>query len=230
MNYAVQVTRIIMFLSIAVFFTCSTVQIARLPAELSKRIDPVIDRVHQRDDQIKTILKDVSDTMEDNYWDTKANVETTTVILRDVSEITKALRSDLLPDLIDAVKGLRSLTKEIENDARILSASGNETIKATTGLVYQLNSLTAQLEVEIKQGSPKALQTIETIDKLLVDIDKHINNPDLYAITNNVKDITGNTAEITKTVDIATRPLREKTKLVKLILLRLIGMIRIQPF
>ena len=68
------------------------------------------------------------------------------------------------------------------------------------------------------------------VDKVIVDVDRQINNPDLYAITNNVKDITGNTAEITKTVDITTRPLREKVKLVKLILLRLIGMIRIQPF
>lgn len=219
-----------MFISIAVFFTYSTVQIAKLPAELSKRVDPILDRVHQRDDQVKAVLKDVSSTMEDNYWDTKANIETSTVILRDISEITKSLRSELLPDLIDAVKGLRSLTKEIENDARKLSASGDETIKATTALVRQLNSLTAQLEVEIKQGSPKALQTIDSIDKLVVDIDKHINNPDLYAITNNVKEITGNTSEITKTVDVATRPLREKVKLVKLVLLRLIGMIRVQPF
>lgn len=219
-----------MFLSIAVFFTYSTVQIANLPAELSKRVDPILDRVHQRDDQVKSVLKGINDAMDDNYWTTKANVETTAVILRDVSEITRALRSDLLPDLIDAVKGLRSLTKEIKDDVRTLSASGNETIKATTELVRQLDSLTAQLEVEVKQGSPKALHTLESIDKLLVDIDKSINNPDLYAIANNVKEITGNTSEITKTVDIATRPLREKVKLVKLILMRAIGMIRINPF
>lgn len=73
-------------------------------------------------------------------------------------------------------------------------------------------------------------ETISSIDKVIVDIDKHLNNPDLYAITHNVKDITGNTAEITKTVDITTRPLREKVKLVKLVLLRIMGMIRIQPF
>lgn len=219
-----------MFLSITVFFAYFTIQLNKAPDFIASRVDPVIERVKQRDEQIKSILKNTNDLMEENYWGAKANVETTAVILRDVSEITRILRQDLLPELIDTVKDFRLLIKEIEYDVQVLSASGNETIKATTDLVRQLDSLTAELEVQVQQGSPKIIQTVESIDKVIVDIDKHINNPDLYAITNNVKDITGNTAEITKTVDITTRPLREKVKLVKLVLLRIMGMIRITPF
>jgi vacuolar-type H+-ATPase subunit I/STV1 len=219
-----------MFLSITAFFAYLIVQLSKAPDFIASRVDPVIERVKQRDEQIKSILKNTNDLVEENYWDTKANVETTAVILRDVSEITRTLRQQLLPELVETVKGFRSMIKEIEYDVQVLSASGNETIKATADLVRQLDSLTAELEVQVKQGSPKVLQTVESIDKVLVDIDKHINNPDLYAITNNVKDITGNTAEITKTVDITTRPLREKVKLIKIVLLRIMGMIRIQPF
>lgn len=219
-----------MFLSITVFFAYFTVQLHKAPDFIAARVDPVIDRVKQRDDQIKSILKNTNNLIEENYWDTKANVETTAVILRDVSEITKTLRQEFIPELTETVKGFRLLTKEIGHDIQVLSASGNETIKATTDLVRQLDSLTAELEVQVKQGSPKLFQTVESIDKVIVDIDKHINNPDLYAITNNVKDITGNTAEITKTVDVTTRPLREKVKLIKIVLLRIMGMIRITPF
>lgn len=219
-----------MLLSITVFFACFTIQLSKAPDFIASRVDPVIERVKQRDEQIKSILKNTNDLIKENYWDTKANVETTAVILRDVSEITRTLRQELLPELVETVRGFRLLVKEIGHDVQALSASGNETIKATTDLVRQLDGLTAELEVQVKQGSPKILQTVESIDKVLVDIDKHINNPDLYAITNNVKDITGNTAEITKTVDITTRPLREKVKLVKIVLLRILGMIRIQPF
>lgn len=219
-----------MFLSITVFFAYFTVQLRKAPDFIAARVDPIVERVKQRDDQIKSILKNANDLVEENYWDTKANVETTAVILRDVSEITRTLRQELLPELVETVKGFRLLVKEIDNDVQVLSASGNETIKATTDLVRQLDSLTAELEVQVKQGSPKILQTVESIDRVIVDIDKHINNPDLYAITNNVKDITGNTAEITKTVDITTRPLREKVKLIKIVLLRIMGMIRITPF
>lgn len=219
-----------MFLSITVFFAYFTIQLNKAPGFIASRVDPVIERVKQRDEQIKSILKNANDLVEENYWDTKANVETTAVILRDVSEITRTLRQELLPELVETVKGFRLLVKEIDNDVQVLSASGNETIKATTDLVRQLDSLTAELEVQVKQGSPKILQTVESIDRVIVDIDKHISNPDLYAITNNVKDITGNTAEITKTVDIATRPLREKVKLIKIVLLRIMGMIRITPF
>jgi len=219
-----------MFLSIAVFFAYFTIQLNKAPDFIASRVDPVMERVKQRDDQIKSILKNTNDLMEENYWDAKANVETTAVILRDVSEITRTLRQEFLPELTETVKGFRLLAKEIGHDVQVLSSSGNETIKATTDLVRQLDSLTAELEVQVKQGSPKIFQTVESIDKVIVDIDRHINNPDLYAITNNVKDITGNTAEITKTVDITTRPLREKVKLIKMVLLRIMGMIRITPF
>jgi len=229
-NALVQIARASMFASIAVFFVFLTLQIEKVPVFISSKVDPVIDRVKQRDDQIRLILKNANDVIEENYWDTKANVQTTAVILRDVSEITKSLRQDVIPEMRETVKGFRSLVKEIESDVRLLSASGNETIKATTDLVRQLDSLTEELELQINQGSPKVFGTIASIDRLIVDIEKHINNPDLYAITHNVKDITSNTAEITKTVDITTRPLREKVKLIKEILLRLIGMIRIQPF
>lgn len=230
MNTVIQLFRASMLLSITAFFAYLTVQLHKAPDFIASRVDPVIERVKQRDDQIKSILKNTNDLVEENYWDTKANVETTAVILRDVSEITRTLRQELLPELVETVRGFRLLVKEIGHDVQALSASGNETIKATTDLVRQLDGLTAELEVQVKQGSPKILQTVESIDKVLVDIDKHINNPDLYAITNNVKDITGNTAEITKTVDITTRPLREKVKLIKIVLLRIMGMIRITPF
>ena len=230
MNKFIQVARILMLLSIAVFFSFLTIQLNSAPAFISAKIDPIVERVKQRDDQVKVLLKHADDMVEENYWDTKSNVATTAVILRDVAEITTSIRRELLPEIKETVKDFRSLVKEVENDVQLLSSSGNETIKATTGLVRQLDSLTAELESQVEKGSPKVFETISSIDKVIVDIDKHLNNPDLYAITHNVKDITGNTAEITKTADITTRPLREKVKLIKLVLLRIMGMIRIQPF
>jgi len=229
-NTFIQVARILMLLSIAVFFSFLTIQLNSAPAFISAKIDPIVERVKQRDDQVKVLLKHADDMVEENYWDTKSNVATTAVILRDVAEITTSIRRELLPEIKETVKDFRSLVKEVENDVQLLSSSGNETIKATTGLVRQLDSLTAEIESQVEKGSPKVFETISSIDKVIVDIDKHLNNPDLYAITHNVKDITGNTAEITKTVDITTRPLREKVKLIKLVLLRIMGMIRIQPF
>ena len=230
MNTLVQVFRSFMFVSIAVFFVFATIRLNKAPLYISSKIDPLLERVNQRDEQIKGILKHIDDTIKDNYWDTKANIETTAVILRDVSEIARTIRSEVLPETMGTLSEFRLLINEIKNDVQLLSTSGNEAVKETAELVRRLASLTSELETQIKQGSPKVYQTIESIDKVLIDIDKQISNPDLYAITNNVKDITGNTAEITKTVDITTRPLREKVKIVKLILLRLIGMIRIQPF
>ena len=226
----IQIVRSFMFISIAVFFAFATVQLNKAPLYVSSKIDPLLERVKQRDDQIKSILGNVDDTIKENYWDAKANIETTAVILRDVSEIARTIRSEVLPETMGTLSEFRLLINEIKNDVQLLSTSGNEAVEETAELVRRLASLTSELETQIKQGSPKVFQTIESIDKVIVDVDRQINNPDLYAITNNVKDITGNTAEITKTVDITTRPLREKVKLVKLILLRLIGMIRIQPF
>lgn len=226
----IQIVRSFMLASIAVFFVFATIQLNKAPLYVSSKIDPLLERLEQRDDQIKSILGNVDDTIKENYWDAKANIETTAVILRDVSEIARTIRSEVLPETMGTLSEFRLLINEIKNDVQLLSTSGNEAVKETAELVRQLASLTAELETQINQGSPKVFQTIESIDKVIIDVDRQINNPDLYAITNNVKDITGNTAEITKTVDITTRPLREKVKLVKLILLRLIGMIRIQPF
>lgn len=219
-----------MYTSAAVFLACLSYQAIYLPKKIEPRIFKLAERLEARDEQVKKILSDASAIMDDNYWTTKSNVETTAVILRDVSEITRSIRSEVIPELTDTLKHFRLLIKSTQNDLRTLSSSGNETIKATTDLVRQLDSLTEELEVQVRQGSPKAFQTVESMDKLIADIDKQVNNPDLYAIANNVKGITGNTAEITKTIDITTRPLREKVKLIKLVLLRVMGMIRITPF
>ena len=230
MNLAIQIARMAMYASAAILFACLSYQAVYLPKKMEPRISRLAERLEARDEQVKKILSETSAIMEDNYWTTKANVETTAVILRDVSEITRSIRSEVIPELTDTLKHFRLLIKATQNDLQVLSASGNETIKATTELVRQLDSLTEELEVQVKQGSPKVFQTVETMDKLIADIDKQVNNPDLYAIAGNVKNITGNTAEITKTVDITTRPLREKVKLIKLVLLRVLGMIRITPF
>ncbi len=219
-----------MYLAITALSVCLSYQVMRVPEYLAARIDPVFNRINERDDQIKKILQHTDDIMEDNYWTTKANIETTAVILRDVSEIARQFKSDVMPEMAVTLKEFRLLTESLKEDFSDLSASGSEALIASASLIRKLEGLTEELEVQINTGSPKVFSTIENIDKILVDIDKHINNPDLYAITNNVKDITGSTAEIAKTTDIATRPLREKAKLIKIILLRVAGMIRIQPF
>jgi uncharacterized protein YoxC len=218
-----------MYLAITALAVCLFYQVMRVPVYIGTRLDEIVERIKHRDDQLKKILQNTNDMMEDNYWTTKANIETTAVILRDVSEIARQFRSDVMPELSLTIKEFRFLTQSLRDDFNDLSSSGSEALLASAGLIRQLESLTEELEVQITQGSPKVIQTVESIDKVLVDIEKHISNPDLYAIANNLKGITGNTAEITKTVDVATRPLREKVKLIKAVLLRLIGMIRVQP-
>lgn len=230
MNRAIKITRLFMYLSAAVLFSCLSYQAIYMPKLMEPRISQLVDRLEARDEQVRKLLKHADDVMEDNYWTTKANIETTAVILRDVSEITRQIRTEVMPELPLTVRELRALTVSLKEDISDLSASGSEALLASAELIRKLDRLTEGLEVQIRDGSPRVFQTLEHIDSVIVDIDKQVSNPDLYAIANNVKEITGSTAEIAKTTDIATRPLREKAKLIKIILLRLAGMIRIQPF
>ena len=53
-----------MLLSITAFFAYLTVQLHKAPDFIAARVDPVIERVKQRDEQIKSILKNTNDLVE----------------------------------------------------------------------------------------------------------------------------------------------------------------------
>lgn len=218
-----------MYTSAVVLLSCLSYQSIHLPRSVEPRISQLAERLDARDRQVERLLKHAEDVMEDNYWTTKANIETTAVILRDVAEITGSVRREI-PELIGAVKELKALSSSVREDVSLLADGGAKALVATAGLAEELESLTEELSVQIRTGSPKVFQTIERVDQLVLDIDKHVSNPDVYALVNNAKEISGSAAEIAKTTDVVTRPLREKAKLIKTILLRIAGMIRIQPF
>lgn len=93
--------------------------------------------------QLRALIKDSKDSLDDNYYDVKAQVETTTVILRSLSETVEEVNKKLLPLATVAVNHLGSAASNGANAAQGLK-----------GAVDDLGRLATALRVDAEAAKP----------------------------------------------------------------------------
>jgi ABC-type transporter Mla subunit MlaD len=221
------------FFSTAIVLLSLSFQVINFSSRLDRWENNLSNSLKERDKQIASVLtsvskltKDGSDLVSDSYWDNKASTETTAVILRDVAEITRQVREEIIPQTSSLIYDTnlllveaKSLVKDLDEEAKTL---GPEVAQTTGALTKLLNTL----DLEIKSGSPKVLQTLETLNKTMADLDTIIDGDGRKTITN-IEKLSGHSAEISESVDTALKPLRQKRSLLKTIVGIMIGMVRV---
>jgi len=192
-------------------------------------------------DETHALVKDAKDSLDDNYYDMKATMETVATTAKDADDLVHDLRAaltggrdtegkvreGLLTEASALVGDARGLTQSLTNDANDLTAETGAALAPLADSLRNLAALEADLDEQIKQGSPKAMATIDALTKAIGDTDKLIADP---AVTRMLQDgaTTGDhIAHSAESVDIALMPLRKKLSLLKQVVEKAAGLVKI---
>jgi intracellular sulfur oxidation DsrE/DsrF family protein len=217
------------FITAAGFVGVTAYEARRLSAYAEMETRTMVGLVKERDEQLKGILKSVGELVNETHYDNRASAETVTVILRDVAELVRETRQ-VLPEVVVTIREAKVLMASINEDAAALSGAGVQSMQSVQTMLAAAETAVEGLDVEVKAGGKVTRKAVEDLDKALLSLDLVLADPNITATLGHVRQSSENLAESTKSVDIALRPLREKAKLLKIILLRALGMIRINPF
>lgn len=237
MRRALRVSQIIGWVAIAVFFGSMTYAVWGA----GKRLDRLESSLGATNGKVQALVQDVTDSVDDNYYELKAQAETTTVILKRVSDLLLDVRSHLFSgkdtrgeEVVGIVPQVRlllsegtALTAGMQQEIHRLSSTANDTLKPLEKTLSNLADLSATLDQEVKSGSPKAQRTVELLSQTLVDLDKMLEDPHVAGILSNADAATQHVASSMESIDIGLRPWRQKAALLKSIFLKALGLFRI---
>jgi methyl-accepting chemotaxis protein len=195
-------------------------EVTLVKKDVLSRLDAVGDKLDVRDKQVGALLEHADNYL--NSDDVLANLETTTVILKTVSDIVTRVDKQTLPQVETLFSNAGQLLKGIQADADKLTDDATPLKTALTNVATLLESLNQQ----VKEGGPQVAETAKRLQQVLADTDKLLADPKLTETLSNVDDTTKNISETTKSVDIYLRPLRAKFSLLKTAINKALDMVK----
>jgi hypothetical protein len=230
---ALRAAKILVCVMVAGLVGVTAYQVATLPKTLSPSIQVLGSRLDARDRQIGEILQSVK-KVADFYssdafmYDVYANTETTTVLLHEAQQVVHEVRTKTLPEVDGLLTESTALLHSMQTDLHgLLGEEVPTSVRALNGDLEALAALVQTLDTQVKAGSPEAFKTIAKINKGLDDADALLSDPDVKATLANVNKATGHTASALETVDIVMKPWRERVGMLKLILGKAFGMLKL---
>jgi len=140
----------------------------------------------------------------------------TTGLVKDARAAAQQLTADL--------KALHTLITNLDQGAKTLLKSADETVRKAGAAIEELTALERDLGQAIREGSPK----VQEIGNAMLAV---LNDEAIGGTLANIEAGTESGAEIFKTVDIATRGLRQKAGRVKWLIQRIVDVVKITvPF
>ncbi len=136
----------------------------------------------------------------------------TTGLVQDARAAAQQLTADL--------KALHGLIVDLDTGAKDLLGSADETVKAAGAALEQLMALERDLNQAVQEGSPKVREIADAMLAIL-------NDEAIAETLGNIEAGTESGAEILKTVDEATRGLRQKAGRVKWLIGKIVGLLKI---
>ena len=209
-------------------------------AALAQRIDPTIADLRATNQQAKNLLKDVQDSLDDTYYDYKASIASATVASRSSAELIEDLRANLmggkdtrgnlrsgiLPEVQATVADIRRTAVGLESDLHQLAQSTDQALVPLNRTLQNVAALTATLDKEVQAGSPKAIETLASINRSVEDFDHILADPNIQQILASSAATSEHLSESAKSIDIAMRPWREKAQLLKTVLTKALGLFK----
>lgn len=180
-----------------------------------------------------SLLKDVKDSADDNYWDVKATLGSVATTAHDMDDFVLDFRAALMggkdshgipqSGLIEEARLLlydgRKLAQDMDASLKRLTDSGDAVLKPLATTLQNIASLTQTLDTEVKTSSPKARETADQLTKALADLDKLFADPNIQKSLAHVEDST-------ESIAAGLRPWREKAHLLKTVLGKAIEFIK----
>lgn len=234
------VVRILAALSFTVFFAVATVLMLQTRQPIRELNRVVIATL----EDAKKTSETTRQFAEQNYWEAVAQVETTTALLKATYDAVVDTNANLnggknvhglvqpgvLPTLQSAVtesqmmiKALTMAVQAFQSDADELLGKGSPTYASAGALA----ALLATLDEQVKEGGPRLSKTLDELEKLVKDLDKLAADPNIALTLGHVEKTSGHIQNSAESVDLALRPLREKAAMLKIVLMKAIGLFRV---
>lgn len=182
----------------------------------------------------RKLVKTVADGYNDTYYDQKATLESTAVLVRTANETLDRMNGGLFgkAGLVPASRDtLVTLNQAIQAGSADLSKLGAQVHAAALEPLKtnldNLAALSADLDREVKVKSPQVDKTLVSLTRAVDDLDKLLADPNVAKTLASVEGTAHNLDESTKSVEVALRPLREKATWLKKVLLTAAGFFRI---
>ena len=175
------------------------------------------------------LIKDAKDSLDDNYYDLKATMETVTVTAKDTDDFVRDLHqqtTDVLKEATGLLSDSRSLVTGMKSDMDRLTDSTDAALKPLGIALDHITQLTDTLDAQVKAGGEGVQKTADELTKALTDLDKLIADPDIQSILASSSKTSEHLAESAKSLDIAMAPWRKKASQLKMIIEKALGLIK----
>jgi uncharacterized protein YoxC len=176
------------------------------------------------------LIKDTQASLDDNYYDEKATLQTVAVAAKDTDDFIRDLHRQTNSVLLEAhglLSDARTLTTGLRADIDRLTDSADADTKALDADLERIGKLTDDLDTELRSGAATAKQTATDLQTALADLDKLLADPSLKAILASSADASEHLAGSAESVDLALRPWRKKAGQLKWVIEKALGLIKI---
>ena len=176
------------------------------------------------------LIKDAKDSLDDNYYDAKATMETVAVTAKDTDDFVRDLHkqtTDVLLEATGLLSDSRTLVTGMRSDMDRLTDSTDAALKPLAAALNHISDLSATLDSEVKAGGAGVQRTSDELTKALTDLDALIADPNIKSVLASSADTSGHLAESAKSLDIAMAPWRKKASQLKMILEKALGLIKL---
>lgn len=178
---------------------------------------------------VNVLVKDGRASLDDNYFDVKASIETLTVMAKDSDDLVHDLRASLTGgrDISGTTRaGLLPEASELLRSAKMLTDDLTGKVPELDAILLKMSVLESTLDTQIAAGGAGAAGSVAALTSTLADLDKLIASDDVKQILSNSAEASSSLKESAKSVDIMMRPLREKARLLKVILDKALGLVK----
>jgi hypothetical protein len=124
--------------------------------------------------------------------------------------------------ITDLRAGLRPLMRDADGTVRQATA----TLKPLEATLADADVLVTTLNRELAEGAPHAVATLQDLDGTVVRLNALLDDPDISATLAHVAGASGHLEESAASIDLALRPWREKTHLLKTVLEKAAGLLK----
>lgn len=174
----------------ASFFSQAESSLAKA-GDLGKRFDAMDKGLSATNKQLQALIKDGKESLDANYYDLQAQVETTTVILRSTSDLVDNVNKKLLPAAVSTV-----------NDLDTVARNGAAAVQGLQGAVAELGGSAAALKADVVALKPAIDGATQALDQVNTTVG-HVDELVLGAkpIEQHLEELSGRTAHGAYEVD-----------------------------
>jgi chromosome segregation ATPase len=198
----------------------------RNPACLTSKVQGTMGAMTASAGQSVLASREIVATLKDVHPKTNAVLDETASAMRETKAAIAETR-ETIRETTALVHSMRADVEELAKSSNELVQSATQTLQPLRNSLDQIDQLSRELVHQVDAISPAALDTVQHLDQAVQDLDKLLADPDIQATLAHVSGTAGHLEGSAESIDIALRPWREKANMLKTVVSKALGLIKI---